>query len=676
MKLSFAFKLAWQNIQSNKQVYLPYILSSTLTVGMFFMIASLIVNPVIQESASLLSMFYVGTGIVGIFSFIFIFYANSFVMKRRKKEIGLYNVLGLEKRHIGRVVAVETMISYLVSLAGGLLVGNLFGQLNFWSLNYLLDLSQGFSYTVSISTFATTLLLFGGIFLVTYLYNMWNVQFSNPIALLRGGNEGEKEPKSSLIVFLLGLIALGTGYFISVTIGDPRQAIPLFFLAVLCVIVGTYFLFNAGSIIVLKMLKKRKSFYYKPGPFISISGMIYRMKQHATGLANICILSVMVIIAVATTAVLYINGETTMRQAYPEDNILSILNVENQSEEEIAPIVEEYREDIVRETREANLLVEELVVFRQLAVYGRIENGSFDYVGDVFGSDFNSEAATPAQVTMLSLSDFNQILGEEYTLGENEALIYGDETFEDTLDIYDQTFDIEQIDQAPEVTQTTQNEMFANYVLVFSSTEILENFREQMNAELEQNSETPLFEYMENEIMWSTDGTSETIRQFGEEFTSYLNENGAQENAVELEYGNFEVDRMGYMDLIGSFLFLGIYLGFLFTIGTVLITYFKQISEGFDDREKIQAMQKVGLDKETTRKATRSQVIWMFLLPLITATVHVAFAYPILHSMVNILGRIDHFLLTVTIACVVGVFALIYGVIYQITSKVYLKIVE
>lgn len=287
MGTKFSLKLAWRNIQSNKQIYLPYTIAGILTVAMFQMMSSLVGNPYVQERSSMLpQLFGLGTIVVALFSIIFIFYTNSFLMKRRKKEFGLYNVLGLEKKHVRKVLLLENFIISVLSISVGILVGNLFGQLGFLFLNYLLNLPISMDYTLSLQAVSFTIILFIGIFLGTFLYNAIQVTISNPIKLLKSAQEGEREPKSSPILILIGLISLSAGYFISLRIEDPISALIQFFVTVILVIIGTYFLSTAGSIIVLKALKRNKKFYYQPGPFISVSGMLYRMKQHAAGLAT------------------------------------------------------------------------------------------------------------------------------------------------------------------------------------------------------------------------------------------------------------------------------------------------------------------------------------------------------------------------------------------------------
>jgi putative ABC transport system permease protein len=666
MKLSFASKLAVQNIRSNKQIYLPFILSSMMTVAMFIMITSLIENPIVQDSASLYSLFVIGTIVVAIFSVIFIMYANSFLMKRRKKEIGLYNILGLEKRHIARVIAIETLISLITCLVVGMAVGTLFGQLNFWMINYILEIPQELSYVMEVSSYLQTSGLFAGIFLLTFLFNIMNVQFSNPIELLKGGNKGEKEPKGSFILFFLGMLALAGGYAISLTIDNPVQAILLFFVAVFLVIIGTYLIFNAGSIIVLKALKKNKAFYYRPGPFISVSGMLYRMKQHATGLANICILSVMVMIAVSTTIALYAGGEETLGMMFPEENEMVLYNAYDETGEVIVNDEEQTRklneliEIVLDEAEHFNLETEDVQTLRSASLYGDIENGQF------ISRDIND---MPKELLLVTLDDYNRLSDEDRTLSENEVLVATQnvQLTNETIGIGDKELSLVDITEEREIPNilTGMNNFTGFMLIVFPTMEQLEESLAAMN-EL-----TPFEEPIRYQAFWNTDGSREEKREYAEHVRELL-----QDEEYGVQYEHIELARFGYIEIIGGLLFLGIYLGLLFVIGTVLITYFKQVSEGFDDREKIQAMQKVGLDKETTRKATRSQVVWMFLLPLVTAIIHTGFAYPILYNMINVLGRISHSLLMICIAVVIMVFAFLYGIIYQVTSKVYLRIVE
>lgn len=670
MKHKMTFKLAVSNIKSNKQIYLPFVVASAITVTMFFMIVSLLSNAFVESrQQSLVPLFKVGSGVIAVFSLIFIFYANSFLMKRRKKEIGLYNILGLEKRHIARIIGTETILTFLASLLTGIVMGIVLGQLTFYAINFILILPDEFIFSISLVPIGLTVALFSVIFLVTYLYNIVNIQFANPIELLKGGNAGEKEPKSSPILFLLGLLSLGGGYGISLTIDDPIQAFMLFFAAVLLVIIGTYLLFNAGTIIILKWLKKKSAFYYKPGPFISISGMLYRMKQHATGLANICVLSVMVLVSVSTTVALYSGAEQMIELGFVNDNNLSIMNIEDTPVEEFeATTVNDIYEMIKQRTAASSVEMKEFQTFKLLSIYdNQIENDEFIYTrsGQVNYDDETSMVDT----RFVSLGDYNDLTGQERTLNQEELLYY--ESIPvlsgDTIKIEGISYSVSRLDSPPEVL-SSQGEGRSLVVIVFPDEEILSNTINQFN-----DYEAEYVEELYYEVYWNTTGSREEKLAYGNEM------NEAFADPIDDSFSFFnskEVFRVNYYDITGGFLFLGVYLGFLFIIGTVLITYFKQISEGYEDRVRIQAMQKVGLDSEMTKKATRSQVIWMFVLPLAVAVMHTAVAYPILYQMLSLFSVVSHTLLVTTLLTVSLVFSLIYGIVYKITSKIYLNIVE
>lgn len=670
MKPKMTLKLAGSNIKANKQIYLPFICASAITISMFYMIVSLLYNSFVSDrQQSLVPMFNVGSGVIAVFSLIFIFYANSFLMKRRKKEIGLYNILGMEKKHIARIIGTETILTFIASVVSGLIAGMVLGQLTFYVINYILILPEEFIFVVSLAPVALTIALFMAIFVVTYIYNVLNIQFSNPIELLKGEKSGEKEPKSSPVLFLIGVVSLGSGYLISLMIDDPIRAFMLFFVAVLLVMVGTYLLFNAGTIIVLKALKKNKSFYYKPGPFISISGMLYRMKQHATGLANICLLSAMVLITVSTTVALHAGGEQMIELAMPNENSLSISNSTGMSEEEFeATTFNDLLETVEQETQASALEIEELTTHRRLTVYdNQIENNEFIYTGSGL-VDFSDETDL-VTATFIPLEDYNNLTDQEIRLTEQEVLYYEEIPVlsEQELDIEGREYTVTRIEEAPNEF-VNESPSVDNVLIVFPDVETLLRTRNLFNGYNDDYTQQISYE-----TLWSTTGSQEEKLAYGTEMTELFSDRSGETFPF---YSNREVFRIGYYDITGGFLFLGIYLGFLFVIGTVLITYFKQISEGYEDRVRIQAMQKVGLDKDMTRKATRSQVIWMFVLPLVVAIVHTAVAYPILFQMLSLFSFVRHSLLITTIGLVSLMFSLIYGTVYQITSRIYLKIVE
>lgn len=663
MKTSFFSKLAWRNIKSNQKMYVPYSISSILSVALFQIMISLMTNDFIRErSAALPTLFRMGTAVIGIFSVIFIFYINSFLMKRRKKEIGLYSVLGLEKRHVAQILVIENIIVGGLSILMGILVGILFGRLSFLFLNYLLDLPSTLGYSTSLEVTGVTGLLFIGIYTLTMFYNIAQVTFSNPIRLLKGSREGEKEPKSSPLLFLIGFISLGAGYYISLTIDNPISAINQFFIAVLLVMIGTYFLFTSGSIFILKALKRNKSFYYKPGPFIAISGMLYRMKQHAVGLANISILSVMVIIAVSTTITLYAGTEETLNNRFPEENNLSIMTEPDLDVREFKDTIETVQRDISDISTEEGYTVADDYYYRYIDMWGDLDGDQLSFRNFEIGDDM------PAMILVMPLEDYNQMADEPQQLEADEMLFHeiGLGDIGDTLTVNNETFQLERTDDLPAVMDT--NALFGDaLILVSPDTRMIESLIAYHNEKI---ADYPIS--YSGDYFWSTEEDGEDAA-----YANIINDRLLENDyPVGLFYESREGNRAEWYSINGGFLFIGIFLGGLFTIGAVLITYYKQISEGYEDRERIHIMQKVGLDKQTTRQATQSQILWMFSLPILTAALHTAFAYPIVQKLLVIFNITSNTLFMVTTLSVVLIYSFVYWIIYLVTSKMYLKIIE
>ncbi|MEE1217704.1 MAG: ABC transporter permease, partial [Agathobacter sp.] len=315
-------RLAFTNIKNNKTLYMPYIISGMVMIAMFYVMMFLNNSKGLSQvpGADALGVIMgLGCGIIAVFSYIFLFYTNSFIIKRRKKEVGIYNILGMEKRHIARVLSIETLTVALTAIASGIIAGILFSKLMIMFLYRIINIKAQINFTVSTSAVVNTILIFGVLYFLTLIYNLMQVKLANPIELLRGGNVGEKEPKSKWFIAIIGLLCLAGGYYIAITTKNPLQVLSLFFVAVLLVIIGTYFLFISGSIVILKALRKNKGFYYNKKHFAAVSGMIYRMKQNAGGLASICVLSTMVLVVVSTTVSMYAGTEGELKQRYPAD---------------------------------------------------------------------------------------------------------------------------------------------------------------------------------------------------------------------------------------------------------------------------------------------------------------------------------------------------------------------
>lgn len=662
MKGSFFLKMAVKNIRANKQLYLPYMISSVLTVAMFSQMVALLTNEFVQErNPTLSTLFSLGAIVIGLFSFIFTMYTNSFLIKRRKKEIGLYGILGLEKKHVGRILFLETIIVGFGSILIGLLIGLLFGRLFFLLLNYLLQLPEVMSYTTSWEGMGMTVILFTVIFFVAYLYNISQVTFSNPIKLLKGEKEGEKEPKSNWFLLILGIGSLGYGYWISVTISDPLAAMIQFFLAVILVIIGTFCLFTAGSIFVLKAMKKNKQLYYQPRAFISISGMLYRMKQNATGLANISVLSCMVIIALATTTTIYVGTEDTLAMRFPAENNVTVYSFGDEVKvEQVQESVEDIINVINENTEEVAVENQKQYIYANL--FGKMKEDYFEV-----GVDFDGGLTMPDTLLLISLDDYNQLTQSDDTLADNQVYIHHSANYQnETIKLSTLEFDTLILEKNMDMFPIEES-ISGSYLIVVPSKEVMQAILSAYQAEATDYLNGDVY----GSIQWDTSGTEEEKARYSELISEKIS-NGD----FVARYESRSAGRDEWYMLNGGFLFLGIFLGLLFTIGTVLITYYKQISEGYDDRERFQIMQKVGLDKDMIRSTSRSQVVWMFMLPLIVATVHTAFAYPIIHKLLMLFGIFSH---TILISCIAGVvlsFSVIYWLIYRLTARIYFSIVE
>lgn len=613
------------------------------------MMVALMGNEFIQTRSDTLStLFTLGAVVVGAFSFIFILYTNSFLIKRRKKEIGLYAILGMKKSHVSKILTIESITTSFFSIVIGLIVGHLLGELTFLILNYALKFGIKMSFPFTIMATAITIGLFVLIFLITLIYNITQVTFSNPIQLIKGKQTGEREPKSSILLFILSLLLIGSGYWMSVAIDNPLDAILYFFLAVVLVIAGTYFLFIAGSIFILKALKKNKALYYRPSPFISISGMLYRMKQNAVGLANITILATMVIIAVSTTAAIFIGTQDTLEVRFPYENQRTYYKTVD---------LEEQLDAIKKETVTSGLKVTETEMYTYYNLFPLIEKNEM-VIGE---TDFSKRI--PDTVQLLVREDYERIADQAIELKSNEVLLFDlNNTFDfSTLLIGDTTYQIKSKIENPLKMDESQS---PNMIVVVDSKEVVESI---IATDLEvRGIEIPIVS--DAVLSWNTTGTQEQKKDYSNKIAASDSDNSY--------FDSKELLREEWYSMNGGFLFLGIFLGLLFTFGAALITYFKQVSEGYDDREKFQIMQKVGLDKQMIRKTTRLQIIWMFLLPLIIAVIHVIFAFPIIQKLLLIFSVVNTALI---FWCFIGVivgFSLIYWIIYQVTSKVYYSIVE
>ena len=635
-------KLAVTNLKNNRKTYVPYIFTGVLTVMMFYIIDALSGGKGITQNTLKICLQY-ATGVIIVFAVIFLFYTNSFLIKRRKKEIGVYNILGMGKRHIARMMAVETILTAGISILGGLVFGIIFGKLMYLLLLKILHNSVDMQFSVNGTAIVQTVILFAGIFLLTYLYNILQIQLVNPVELLHGGNQGEKEPKSRWLLVIVGVAALGNGYWIALTTEAPLEALLKFFVAVVCVIIGTYALFIAGSIVVLKILRKNKAYYYNPKHFTSVSGMIYRMKQNGAGLANICVLSTMVLVMVSTTVSLYAGMEDILDSRFPRDVSIVCNEADTNKEETLQRLIKEQCE-------KAGVKITDRVRYRYGSMNAVLKGNNLEKVEQYYPDNHFY------YVEMITQEEYNRIEKKNVSLKEQEILTYttNGKCGKKQINIAGQNYQVKK--ELSEMTSQPKStaEMYKTLYIVFANAEQIERIES--------------FSYADKFNLKGDDGKQkEALEQIQNEFYEKFPD-GTMESRM--------LSRSSFYELYGGLFFIGIYLGSMFIMATVLIIYYKQISEGYDDRERYQIMQKVGMSKKEVKRSIRSQVLSVFFLPLIVAVIHVAVAFKVMTKILGVLNLTNVSLFAVYTIITIAVFAVFYIIVYSITAKEYYRIVN
>lgn len=629
---------------------------------MYYMVSSLSMNPnmmnmiggdVMQQILSL------GIYVITVFAVIFLFYTNSFLIKRRKREFGLFNILGMEKKHLSIVIALESMIVFLVSMVLGIGIGILLDKAFYLLIAKMLNASIALGFYISYQSIVNSIILFLIIFVLMYLFSLIQINLSNPIELLHGDQHGEKEPKTKWLLALIGLICLGTGYYMSVSIQDPVTAFAFFMVAVILVVIGTYMLFTAGSIVILKLLRKNKRYYYKTNHFISVSNMIYRMKQNAVGLGNICILSTMVLVMLSTTISLWVGMNDIIETRFPRDITVSINSVD--SNQALYTI-----DDMNYAIEQAGIQTEDELVYRTLSVSAFNQGNTY-----TFGNENMSlqDISNVVVLYFITLDDYNRTEGTNVSLAPDEVLVFpsGKQFDHKTIDIASNTFKVkgilDSIKADSNYSANLQNSMFV-VVDSMDTMFMIDDLQKQAYGDNASYIHTSYdFNLSKSEGMSVKEATDALIANYPGD-TTYM--------MVDTQEGNYE----DLLSLYASFLFIGIFLSFLFIMATVLIMYYKQITEGYEDKKRFEIMQKVGLNKREVKKTINSQVLTVFFLPLVVAAIHIVFAFPMIEKMLRLLYLDNTNLYIMTTVICFGVFALVYVLIYFLTSKVYYGIVR
>lgn len=668
MNTLFYPKLALSNIKKNLKLYLPYILTCIFTSAMYYIICSLSKNSGLEQLKGGQTVSFVlqfGVNIIGFFSFIFLFYTNSFLTKNRRREFGLFNILGMEKRHIVRVTAFESLFTAIISLSLGIGAGILLDKLMYAVILKIMNTEIQLGFYVSGEGIVSTLILFAVIFVIIFLNSVRLVHLSKPIELLNGGKTGEKEPRAKWLISLLGVICLGAGYYISFTVKNPIMAIELFFVAVILVIIGTYLLFTSGSIALLKLLKYNKNYYYKTGHFISVSGMLYRMKQNAVGLANICILSTMVLVMLSSTSSLIIGIENVIQELYPFQFNLTLRNINEKEFDDFTALV---RKTVNLELSEGEKITSEqsLASLEFSAVYDGKESFYITNSHDLSLID------SVYVLQFITAGDYERIFNREVSLAENEVIISPKKNSYQggSITILDNKFNVKEISDSYIRTPSVTRNIAPFICVVLPDMTAMENISNIQKQLYGNHSSDIEFKYGFD----TSADTDEQLRLYG--IIRELAENSPPQDA-EIIIDCRERERTDFLSLYGSLFFLGIFLGVLFTAAAVLIIYYKQISEGYEDKKRFEIMQKVGLSPHEVKSSIHSQIITVFFLPLVTAGIHTAAAFPIIHRiLVAVFGLTDTGLIVLCTVGVFAAFALVYAAVYMLTARLYYNIVK
>ena len=657
-------KMAAGNLVRNRRFEFPYLLTGLITVAMFYNMTFLTFHEELKNmpgGATIPTIMNLGTMVVGLFAVIFLLYTNTFLMKRRHKEIGLYNILGMSKRHIAVVMLWETVYTCLITVVGGLLLGILLSKLMLLLLYKILFFSVSFGFMVSWKSVGITAVLFVAIYLVALLLNLLHVHLSKPVELLKGGSVGEKEPKTKVLLAILGVVTLGAGYYIAITTESPLEALMLFFLAVILVIIGTYCLFTAGSIAFLKAMKKRKNYYYQAKHFIGISGMLYRMKQNAVGLANICILSTMVLVMISTCVCLYIGTGDALNAMYPHDIIYSQSwqDSGNRSKEEVRVQIQEALDKAGMEPTHVQE-VDQLTTVNSMP-----EEATLGGVDPNAGVMDLSNTVTTLVVTA---EGYRQMTGNTLNLAPGEAAIYTTESQGEweQISFLGLSFSIKTwLPEAPAITVEGYSERYI-FLVVADDAAMEAVYQQQMldGGGLASNI------YWEYSLDFDGVSKEEMLQLYQTLRSSVLSDTG--DNTLSCR----DAQEVDFYSLYGCFLFLGLFLGALFLMATVLIIYYKQISEGYEDKERFAIMEKVGMSQQQVRTAIRSQVRMVFFLPLLGAIIHLAASFKMISKLMAALGLQNIPLFALCCAGTVAAFAVGYFIIYHLTARTYYKIVR
>ncbi|HJA80460.1 MAG TPA: FtsX-like permease family protein [Candidatus Mediterraneibacter intestinipullorum] len=652
------------NLKKNHKIYVPYLLTCIFTVMLFYALGAIAKNNGLAQirggTALPVVMGWV-TAVAGGFALIFLFYTNSFLIKQRKKELGLYQVLGMDKKNLSVMMLWETLITGAVSLGAGLLLGLALGKLMFLVLLKIIHFSVPLDFAIEPEALLQTVKLFLAVFALNLAYDLFQVMRGRLSEMVGASRAGEKEPKGKWLIALAGLVTLGSGYYIAQTADSPLTAVNVFFFAVILVVIGTYMLFISGSIVLLKLLKKNKRYYYRTKHFTAVSGMLYRMKQNAAGLANICIMSTAVIVVLSMCVCLYAGIEDSMDTQYPRDVTVHLPDGSEEGRVETEKLIAE-------NSGEIGVTVENQVGYRMFLLPCMLREGEAVFGNAMTFQDEASFTEYYRSMILIPLEDYNRILGSEEVLAPGEALIYApeDDYAYDSLLLGDEPYQVKKVlENVPLVSDGLMSNMVKAVYVILPDVGSVEGLAVKYGFSSEELNHVSYVSWFDME--GEAEACETMVRTLEEQITAVSPD----------AYVQYKEDSRDWTYAMnGGALFIGIFVGALFLLSTVLLIYYKQISEGYDDRENYQIMQKVGMDRREVRRVIRSQILAVFFLPLLGAFLHVAFAFRVMTMLLEVMFVANVPLFLLCTAGVTAVFTVFYVAVYMITSREYYRIVR
>ncbi len=675
MKGSLYPKLALDGMRKNGRLYAPYFVTCILMVCIYYILHFLGNSDVMSDmpgGSTATQMMVLGTYIMTLFALVFLFYTQSTLIKGRRKEFGLYSVLGMNRHSIGKILLFETLITWIIALAGGLLCGIALSKLAELGFMRMIEQPTGYTFSVSGSSLAATAITFTVIFFLLYLNSVRQVRFASPIELVHSAKVGEKPPKANWAVGILGLIVLGAGYFLALKIQQPMAALMWFFVAVILVIIGTYLVLIAGSVILCRMLQKNKNYYYKANHFVSVSSMTYRMKRNGAGLASICVLLTMILVMLSSTAALYTGSEECLDTRYP--NEIGAFACKYGYDQGLVPLGQRLDEDLKSAAEEHGATVTNNKTFYEYSVSGYLEDSKLEItlnsLSDLAFTDYDKVA----QIMFIDVEDYNRVFGHDETVAPGEALVgtsknipigpvltVGGVPFRVTARIDDEVGEID-----PAARGSASPGVF---VIVRDVDSVARNYEKYADYDGE-----PMLAWFWNcrfDTGLDAAGQAALAEDLGKVLDSELDGMGFSNYYCE----SHEAERGDFVSTFGGLFFLGILLSIIFLLSCVVIIYYKQVSEGFEDQARFGIMQKVGMTREDIRSSVNSQMVTIFLIPVVFACIHLAVVLPVVDKLLMLFGLFDMPRLLICAGACVLLCGVFYAVIYKLTSNAYYRIV-